>query len=707
MNVFAIISLIATVSCFALGLIVLSMNHKATLNRLFFFVTLTGFIYSFTTVMMWSASTAEEAFIWHKLGTIWPLFTVAVFNFTLVFTDSKWIKFKVHYIAIYLPAIIFFLIDLLTASINTAPVLMYWGYNDLPSGSWVFALSSFWLNVISFSAFGVCFRYYLKAKEEIQKQRAKYVSIGLAIPIVAFITTNVVARGLNIGIPNFGPIATLFFAIIVTAAIGKFDLFTVDAALAAENIVSTIPDSLILASKNAKILKVNDRLVEFLGYSRDELIGQPISMLCCEDPEKSSVLFSRIKQEKIIRNFELKMRTKSGESRHVLLSASMIHDRAGRLIGFTLIFRDTTERIMAEQELANTKNYLETLLNSMLTGVLVIDAKTHKVVDVNFTALSMIGLQREEVVGRVCHRFVCPSECGRCPITDLGLEVDSSEKILVTAKGEQKQILKSVTKLQLENQLLLVENFIDISQRKKIEEQLVRAQRLASIGELAGQLGHDLRNPLSGIKNGIYLVKKKGNSMTEEERREILKIIDAAVEDSNRIVNSLIEYSNEMILTPELITPKQLMLNALAKLTVPSGITIENKATDETPTLLDTVYMENVFTAILRNAIEATPQKGTIILEANLAEASIVFSFKDSGVGISEEALRKLFTPLFTTKAKGMGMSLAICKRVVEAHGGKIAVESRVGVGTTVTVTLPMVTSRREFADLQAHLNSM
>jgi signal transduction histidine kinase len=211
---------------------------------------------------------------------------------------------------------------------------------------------------------------------------------------------------------------------------------------------------------------------------------------------------------------------------------------------------------------------------------------------------------------------------------------------------------------------------------------------------LAGQLGHDIRNPLSGIKNGVYLVKKKGNSMTEEERREILKIIDAAVEDSNRIVNSLIEYSNEMILTPELITPKQLMLNALAKLTVPSGITIENKATDETPTLLDTVYMENVFTAILRNAIEATPQKGTIILEANLAEASIVFSFKDSGVGISEEALRKLFTPLFTTKAKGMGMSLAICKRVVEAHGGKIAVESRVGVGTTVTVTLPMVTSR-------------
>jgi PAS domain S-box-containing protein len=365
------------------------------------------------------------------------------------------------------------------------------------------------------------------------------------------------------------------------------------------------------------------------------------------------------------------------------------------------------ERNITEQELTNTKNYLETLLNSMLTGILVIDAKTHRVVDVNSTALSMIGLRKEEVVGRVCHKFVCPTDGEKCPITDLGIEIDNAEKILVTADGEQKQILKSVKKLQLNDQLVLVENFIDISQRKTMEEQLVKAQRLASIGELAGQRGHDLRNPLAGIKNGIYLVKKKGNSITEKERMKILRIMDVAVEDSNRIVTSLIEYSNEMLLTPELITPKQLVLNALAKLVIQDGISIQNKAVDETPTLLDTVYMENAFAAILRNAIEATSQKGIITLETNIAGSNLFFSFKDNGTGIPEDALRKLFTPLFTTKAKGMGMSLAICKRVVEAHGGKIAVKSKVGEGTTVTVTLPIIASRKEFADLQAHLNSM
>ena len=86
---------------------------------------------------------------------------------------------------------------------------------------------------------------------------------------------------------------------------------------------------------------------------------------------------------------------------------------------------------------------------------------------------------------------------------------------------------------------------------------------------------------------------------------------------------------------------------------------------------------------------------------------SIIFSFTDTGIGIPEEIQSRLFTPLVTTKAKGMGMSLAICKRVVEAHGGKIAIESKVGAGTTVKVSLPVVATRKEFADLQARLTTI
>jgi|GEM_PF-1001533 PAS domain S-box len=706
MNLLAIASLTASVICLGLGVTVLALNRKPLLNKIFFLLTLAGFIYNFTIVMMWTSPNLETAYIWHKAGTMWPLFVALVLNFVLVYTQSEWIKNKLNYILIYTPAIVFFLISLSTDEITAPPVQKYWGYNDLPGGTWIYALSVVWSTVIPLLAFLLCIRHYHNAKDHTQKQSGKLVMIGFAIPIIMYSLTNVAAPALQLDIPNIGIFSTLFCCIFVGYAIHKYQLFEVNDALAAENIISTMPDSFILATVNANILKANERLVEFSGYSKDELIGQPIAKLGGQYTEAWSELLAKLERERTVRNYELTMQTKSGETRYVFFSGSIILSKNGGPIGLTCVLHDVTERKTAEQELANTKNYLETLLNSMLTGVLVIDGNTHKIVDVNSAALSMIGLRREEVVGRVCHNFVCSAECGKCPITDLGFSVHDAEKILLTPNG-QRQVLKSVTKLDRHDQTLLIENFVDISQRKTMEEQLIKAQRLASIGELAGQLGHDLRNPLAGIKNGVYLVRKKGSGMTEEERREILKIIEAAIEDSNRIVTSLIEYSNEMMLTPELTTPKRLVSNALTKLTVPSHIVVENNVLDETPTLLDTAYMENTFLAILNNAIQATPEKGTVKIEAHATKSSILFCFTDTGIGIPEDIQSRLFAPLVTTKAKGMGMSLAICKRVVEAHAGKIAIKSKVGLGTTVNITLPIVTTRKEFADLQANLTAI
>lgn len=94
MNVFALVSLIAAMFCLALGILVLYLNHKPTLNKIFFLTVLTGFLYSFTTVMMWAAPTAENALFWHKLGTIWPFFSATVLTFALIFTNNKWTKIK-------------------------------------------------------------------------------------------------------------------------------------------------------------------------------------------------------------------------------------------------------------------------------------------------------------------------------------------------------------------------------------------------------------------------------------------------------------------------------------------------------------------------------------------------------------------------------------------------------------------------------------
>jgi signal transduction histidine kinase len=234
-----------------------------------------------------------------------------------------------------------------------------------------------------------------------------------------------------------------------------------------------------------------------------------------------------------------------------------------------------------------------------------------------------------------------------------------------------------------------------------VQTKLVKSERLTAIGELAGQIGHDLRNPLAGIKNGMYIIRKKNGQLTEEKRNEILGWIDDAIEDSDRIITSLVDYSSELNLQPEQCTPKSLVLHALSNIQVPDHLNIINNTTDDIKMFLDAKSMEKVFASIIKNAIDASPEKGTIKIQSMLKGQNIEISFTDSGIGIPENILPKLFTPLVTTKAKGMGMSLAICRRIVESHDGKITVESTVGKGTTFTINLPIKLSKSEFMQVQ------
>jgi signal transduction histidine kinase len=236
----------------------------------------------------------------------------------------------------------------------------------------------------------------------------------------------------------------------------------------------------------------------------------------------------------------------------------------------------------------------------------------------------------------------------------------------------------------------------DITERIRMEERLLKSERLASIGELANQLGHDLRNPLSAIKNAVYIFDKKSGHFSEEKKKEILGCMENAVEDANRIVSSLIEYSSELVVQPNQCTPKVLIHNALSRVKVPSQIGIDNDVIDETKLIVDTEMIENVFVKVINNAIEAISASGTIRIWSTEEENAINVFVSDSGSGIPQSVLPKIFSPLVTSKAKGMGLSLAMCKRIMEAHGGKISFQTAEGKGTTFSIMLPIKTATSE-----------
>ncbi len=227
-------------------------------------------------------------------------------------------------------------------------------------------------------------------------------------------------------------------------------------------------------------------------------------------------------------------------------------------------------------------------------------------------------------------------------------------------------------------------------QLKDANERLVKSERLAAIGELAGMVGHDLRNPLTGIKNAAYYLKKKGTTISEAQAKEMLETIDKSIDHSNKIINDLLDYSREMHLELTEYALPTLLDEALRMIQVPDRIQIVNHVLEETQIRVDADKMMRVFINLIKNAIDAMPEKGTLEITAAKQEDNVEISFADTGTGIPKETLPKIFTPLFTTKAQGMGFGLAICKRIIEAHGGTITVETEVNKGTTFTITLPI-----------------
>jgi signal transduction histidine kinase len=215
-------------------------------------------------------------------------------------------------------------------------------------------------------------------------------------------------------------------------------------------------------------------------------------------------------------------------------------------------------------------------------------------------------------------------------------------------------------------------------------------ERVNTIGELAGMIGHDLRNPLTGISTAAYYLKRKYGSLMDKKGRDMLEVIERDVNYSNKIVSDLLEYSRPIMLNLQEMDPKSAVAEAVSHVDFPKNVQLID-LTKSTPTIkIDADKMKRVFINLIKNAIDAMPNGGKLIVTSDKMNDKVKIAFADTGQGISEENQKRLFGPLFTTKAKGMGLGLAICKRIVEAHGGRISAHSVVDKGTTFIITLPV-----------------
>lgn len=221
---------------------------------------------------------------------------------------------------------------------------------------------------------------------------------------------------------------------------------------------------------------------------------------------------------------------------------------------------------------------------------------------------------------------------------------------------------------------------------------LTTSEYLAWLGQLAAGLGHEIRTPLSVIKNATYYLNSRLVDADEAIRRNLVMIREG-VTSSERIVAHLLDFSRGRKLTRLPVDLETLIASAAQEADIPPSIGFASRLATEMPHIIgDTELLARVLVNLFTNAVQAMPEGGALSVSAapDEEETAVLIEISDTGEGIAPENLARVFEPLFTTRARGMGLGLALCKMLVEAHGGTIAVKSLPGTGTTFTLTLPV-----------------
>ena len=276
-------------------------------------------------------------------------------------------------------------------------------------------------------------------------------------------------------------------------------------------------------------------------------------------------------------------------------------------------------------------------------------------------------------------------------IGDLGQTFLTMSESLKEKTGElihAKQELEKFTKF--------LEKRVDARTRelKAAQDELIKKERLAAIGQMASVVGHEIRNPLAVINNSIYFIKTKLGQSAEPDPKiaKHIKIIESEIQQANGIINEILTYSRQRELKPERVFLNSWLEEVLSVYPFPPHIAVDKQLDPANPAVdIDVTEMQQAVRNLIGNGIEVMPQKGTVkIRTAMQPDGTVCLEIGDTGSGIPADVLDKIFAPFFTTKARGTGLGLAVVRKVIDRHRGRVDVESVVGQGTTFKLYLPV-----------------
>jgi PAS domain S-box-containing protein len=352
-------------------------------------------------------------------------------------------------------------------------------------------------------------------------------------------------------------------------------------------------------------------------------------------------------------------------------------------------------------EATRVKNFLSQILENMSSGVIAIDT-SEKITLFNKMAGIITGFNPHRCINKLYSEIFSEQSLPEHSLPKtLHSEktVYKQEKSILTKDRKPKPVLFSTLVILNENEEIVgaVEIFEDLTEIKKLQEEIRRHQTLVELGEMAADIAHEIRNPLGGIGGFATLLDRDLEG--DPDKQKLVRRIIEGIDGLNKITSDALLYSKKMEPDFRPVNIKQIVQDALG-LVAPEadngGIKIEFlHPYEDIEVSLDPDLFKRMLINLLKNAFKAMPDGG--ILSINLAwkllHNQLSLKIKDTGVGIEKDNLPKIFNPFFTTDSKGTGLGLAIVRRIAEVHNGTVKVESEIGKGSEFTINIPILHS--------------
>lgn len=483
------------------------------------------------------------------------------------------------------------------------------------------------------------------------------------------------------------------------------------------SILQSIEGGILTIDRNSKITSFNPSAEEITGFKEEEVLNKDCceilkSELCEEFCPREEIL----EKGKPVFNYEILITSKSGDQIPVNITASPLRSSDNEIIGVVENFRDLTKHKGLWGKLREERNKAQQYLN--IAGVIIIAINEEGIVSlINKKGSAVLGYQEKEILGKNWFDLCVPEddreerkETFRNVMEGRQQEVEDYENVILTKSGQERIIAWHNTTLVDENGHICgtLSSGEDITNRKRAEEELIQSEKLVSLGQLAASVVHEVNNPLAGIMVYIKLFQKKyrERKIQDESTEQQLQKMEKELDRTTRIIRNLLTFARQSEPSMRPIDIEKIIEAAL--LLVENQITLENIKLEKDfhPDLpqvfADFDKIQQVLINIILNAIQAMPDGGTLTITTAMAEGITVGDTKkdmvridiaDTGIGIPKENLKKLFTPFFTTKAKGegVGLGLSVVHGIIGKHKGKIEVESEKDMGTTFSIYLEVM----------------